>query len=176
MGGTRGVSTSKRALFDPAAPGRLIGAADPVIEAAPIYLMVRLGLHPKNIRTFTAKNIEKDAQGYWLQFRRAKNAMPRRELLGDDIGRKVTEYVDRRSRPKTTQAFWLMSRRVAEKARFEDWRSITPMTLRHTACIGFLREYSGHPERITLVAMRMGCTPRVVQQNYIDLDQWEKTR
>ena len=50
------------------------------------------------------------------------------------------------------------------------------MTLRHTACIGFLREYSGHPERITLVAMRMGCTPRVVQQNYIDLDQWEKTR
>src|SRR3990167_6480820 len=168
MGVTRGVSTSKRALFDPAAPGRLIGAADPVIEAAPIYLMVRLGLHPKNIRTFTAKNIEKDAQGYWLQFRRAKNATPRGGRPQDGIGR--------RSRPKTTQAFWLMSRRVAEKARFEDWRSITPMTLRHTACIGFLREYTGHPERITLVAMRMGCTPRVVQQNYIDLDQWEKTR
>ena len=173
MGGKKGVTTSKRAILDPKVEEKILEAADSTLERPAIWLMMKIGMHPENIVGLEPSNIEHDTQGYWLQYRRVKNDKARRELLPNDIGEALIQFLRRKYRPKTRQAYWEMARRVGLKAGY---KRISPMTLRHTACINFLRQFREHPERMDLVAIRMGCTRGVVMQNYIDLEEWERMR
>lgn len=173
MGGKKGVSTSKRAIFNPKIEEQILEAADPITERPAIYLMLKFGMHPQNVANLSPSNLLKDEQGYWLQYKRVKNENPRRELLSNEVGELLEKFLSRKSRPGTRQAYWDMVQRVGEKAGY---KAISPMTLRHTACINFLRLYSEHHERMDLVAKRMGCTRAVVLQNYLDLDTWEQVK
>lgn len=166
-------SQSKQAIFDPKIQGKLLGAADPETERPAIWLMMRAGMHPQNIVKLKSSNLVHDFQGWWLQYERVKNERMRRELLPNDIGEMLSAWLRGRGRPGTRQAYWVIARRVGLRIGLE---GISPMTLRHTACITFLRELKGHPERLWLVAGRMGCHPETVRQNYLDLAQWEKMR
>jgi integrase len=168
-----GRSTSKRAIFDTKVQEALLTGADPVTELAPIWLMMKTGMHPENLKRLTKNSIEHDEQGWWLQFKRAKNDKPRRELLPDKIGPVIDEWIRRRGRPKTHQGYWDMARRVGLRIGL---KGISPMTLRHTACIIFLRQYRDHTDRLMLIATRMGCSQDIVAKNYIDMDEWERTR
>lgn len=54
----------------------------------------------------------------------------------------------------------------------------SPMTLRHTFAIQELRRMGKMkpqpPDPLALLAQKMGCTKAVAQQNYLDLEQWER--
>jgi integrase len=173
MGGKKGKLTSKRAILDPKIEEQILEAADPITERPAIFLMMKFGMHPKNVANLSLSNLLKDEQGYWLQYKRVKNENPRRELLSTDVGELLEKFLSRKTRPATHQAYWEMVRRVGKKA---GCGSISPMTLRHTACINFLRQYRDHHERMDLVARRMGCTRAVVLQHYLDLDTWERMK
>ena len=174
MGGTKGKSTAKRAILDPVVEQRILDAADPITERPAIWLMMKVGMHPENLIRLAGKNLQLDEQGHWLQFRRAKNDVPRRELLPQDIGEGLVRFLLRRGRPRTHQGYWEMARRIGKRARAGV--EVTPMVLRHTACVNFLRQYRDHTDRLDLVAGRMGCARAIVIQNYLDMEEWERTR
>jgi len=165
--------TSKRAIMDPKVEDKILEAADPLLERPPIWLMMKIGMHPGNIVALDPSNLDKDTQGYWLQYKRVKNENTRRELLPDDIGASLLQFLSRKYRPKTRQAYWEMVRRVGLRAGLKD---ISPMTLRHTACINFLRRFRDHQERMDLIATKMGCAKKVVMQNYLDMEAWERMK
>lgn len=173
MSGRKGITTSKRAILDPKVEENILEVADPALERPAIWLMMKIGMHPSNLTSLGILNIERDEQGWWLQYKRVKNDRPRRELLPDDIGGALNTFLKRPGRPKTRQAYWEMVKRVGRKAHVE---GISPMTLRHTACINFLRKFRDHNDRMDLVAMKMGCAKTVVIQNYLDLEEWERMR
>ena len=164
---------AKRAILDPKKEVELLEAADVVSERPAIWLMMKVGMHPENLLRLKEKNIDQDEQGIWLQFNRVKNAQPRRELLPNAIGNALIDFLLRKDRPKTRQGYWVMTERVGRRIGL---KGISPMTLRHTACVNFLRQYRDHTDRLKLVAVRMGCSERVVIQNYMDMEEWERTR
>jgi hypothetical protein len=63
-----------------------------------------------------------------------------------------------------------LTKRVGDRAGLA---GVSPMTLRHTACLNFLRKNRGHNDRLFLVAAKMGCSVQVVAQNYTDMESWE---
>lgn len=173
MARTTTVSKAKRGILDPKVEEKVLAAADPIMEWPAIWLMMKVGMHPENLVRLRVTNFEKDSQACWLQFKRAKNSKPRREMLPVAVYGRVFAYIARRDRPKTRQGYWDMARRVGEKAGLN---GVSPMTLRHTACLNFLREFRNHPDRFKLIATKMGCSEDIVAQNYIDMEAWERIR
>jgi len=132
----------------------------------PVWLMLRLGLHPADVaKELTFSNGT-------LKWGRAKNKVSRKEAIPDSVAHDLERWLSER-RPYTRQGYNAMVRRLGALQGHPDW---TPMTLRHTACIEFLREYlaKGRYDAIDLVAVRMGCDRNVVAKNYLILDQWKE--
>lgn len=165
--------TRKRAIFNETDQKKVLEAADPETERVAVWLMMMVGMHPTNLIRLKPSNLDHDSQGWWLQYKRVKNDRPRRELLEDAIGEALALYLRRTDRLRSRQGVFLMVRRVGLKSGLG---SLTPMNLRHTACVRFLRQYAGGPAPLDLVAAKMGCTVAVVKQNYIDLEDWERIR
>lgn len=169
---TTGIPEWKRGILDPLVEEKLLAAADPEAERPAIWIMMNCGLHPNNLITLTESSFQHDSSGWWLQFKRAKNARSRRDLLPDDIATSLIAWLARPDRPRTRQGVWKLVRRVGEHAGFEANR-ISPMSLRHTTCIHLLRKFRQHPDRLKLVAIKMGCDEEIVAQNYVDMEEWE---
>lgn len=175
------MGNQKRAIFDPREQERILAAADRVTELPVLWIMLRTGMHPTNLLRLRRGNLVHDAQGWWLEFKRVKNSKARRELLPSEIAGVLSVYLERAGRPKTRTGLFELVKRVGVRIGYDGVERdgirnpyLSPMTLRHTACVNFLRQYHGSPDRLKLVARRMGCSEDVVSQNYLDLEEWER--
>lgn len=161
----------KTAIFDTTEQAALLGACESDNEYIPIWLMMRCGMHPtdvSNARTkFTITN------GF-LMWKRAKNSRPRRELIPDHVLSRLERWL-KQGRKLSRVSYFRLVGRVGERIGHPEY---SPMTLRHTFGLEELRRLMKRdpppPDFISLVAQKMGCSRSVVQQNYIDLDQWER--
>lgn len=126
----------------------------------PVWLMLHLGMHPHDLR----KPLE--YSNGTLKWSRAKTSRNRKEAIPNDVAHDLSVWLAEGKR-YTREGYAKMVRRLGAKQGHPDW---TPMTLRHTACIEFLRKYHD----IDMVAVRMGCDRLIVATDYLILDQWEK--
>jgi len=166
------MGASKRAITDPKDQERLLAAADPEAERPALWLMIHAGMHPENLVRLRRTDLKEDHGGWYLEYRRVKNEKPRRESIPSDVAGALARFLERKGRPETRFGYWRMVGRVGKRAGLP---GISPMTLRHTACVNYLRQYRSHTDRLKLIARRMGCSEDVVVQNYIDLEEWERT-
>ena len=143
------------------------GRGDP--EFVPIWLMMRCGMHPSDISD--AKDIIK-INGQFIEWRRAKNEEPRRELVPKDVMPRLINWL-KKGRKLRRQGYFELVRRVGERVGHPEY---SPMSLRHTFCDEMLEKYKDNPDPIRLVARLMGCSEEVVLDNYLSLDQWKRSK
>lgn len=161
----------KIAIFDPTEQASLLGACESDNEFIPIWLMMRCGMHPSDI---SAARTKFKFNGQFLEWKRAKNSKPRREMIPEDVLPRLRKWL-KSGRKLTRIGYFLLVQRVGGRVGHPEW---SPMTLRHTFGLEELRRFAKQqpppPDFIGLVAKKMGCTRDVVMQNYIDLGQWER--
>ena len=161
----------KTAIFDPVDQAALLGACESENEYIPIWLMMRCGIHPSDIVNARTKFAITNGVLMW---KRAKNSRPRRELIPPQVLPRLVAWM-KKGRKVSRVSYFRIVGRVGERVGHPEY---SPMTLRHTFCLDQIRFYNAMdrppPDFISLIAQKMGCSRTVVQQNYIDLSQWER--
>jgi hypothetical protein len=162
----------KLAIFDEREQAALLGACgESDGEFIPIWLMLRCGMHPSDVSSARNKFA---FNGQFLEWRRAKNSNPRREIVPKDVMPRLQSWMER-GKKLTREGYFQLVRRVGARVGHPEY---SPMTLRHTFGLQELRRFMKMdpppPDFIGLVAKKMGCTREVVMDYYIDLDQWER--
>ena len=160
-----GPKRSNLALFDVAAPNRILAAARDDLDWGIAWCCVREGMHPTNVARLTPKNMDEEG---WLQWIRVKNAAPRRTLVpeADRARLRIFLALDK----PTRKTMWLRMDQLIRRAGFPGGG---PRVLRKTFILNELRRFQGRTDVFLLVAQRAGCTVGVVVQHYLDLEQWE---
>lgn len=160
----------KLAIFSETDQSALLGACESDAEFIPIWLMLRCGMHPCDVGAASSKF---RFNGQFLEWKRAKNAKPRREMVPDDIRPRLERWL-KHGKKLTRFGYFELVRRIGVRV---DHPEYTPMTLRHSFAIHELRALNKKkrppPNIIDLVATKMGCRREVLMQNYLDLLQWE---
>lgn len=166
---------AKAPIYEPERQAAFLAAAAEEGEDAwcETYLMLKHGMHPKNVLSLLPSNVQQKTGEWFLSFKRVKNAKPRSDMLSRDVGPRIAAYVAKRARTKTRQGLFEMVRRVGKRVDIPD---ASPMTLRHTHCVNLIRRHRGDPMCSLLVANNMGCAIDVVMRNYSHLDDWERQR
>ena len=160
----------KLAIFDQKEQAALLGACESDNEFVPIWLMLRCGVHPSDV----SKAREKlRFNGQFIEWKRAKNSKPRREIVPDYVRPRLEAWL-RHGKKLTRVGYYQLVQRIGRRVGHPEY---SPLSLRHTFCLEELRRLMRQspppPDFIALVSQKMGCTREVVQQNYIDLTQWE---
>jgi len=162
--------TKKLAVFDEQDQMRLLGAAESDNEYIPIWLMLRCGMHPSDV-SHAREKIR--FNGQFIEWKRAKNANARREIVPKDIMPRLDRWL-KQGRKLTREGYFQLVRRVSSRIGHPEY---SPQTLRHTFGLQELRKFMKQvpqpPDLISLVAVKMGCRKETVIQYYIDLTQWE---
>jgi integrase len=161
----------KLAIFEEQEQNALLGACqENDNEYIPIWLMLRCGMHPSDISKAKDKF---RFNGQFLEWKRAKNSKPRREIVPKDVMPRLVKWL-KKGRKLTRVGYYQLVQRVGTRVGHPEY---SPMTLRHTFGLQelrkFMRQKPPPPDFIGLVAKKMGCDREVVMQNYIDLTQWE---
>ena len=143
-----------------------------------MYLIIAFGMHPKNLRTLKAGDDKTKGNVITkrgvLEFKRAKNQKPRRELLSEEIAT-VIWHVAKRGKLNVTNTYLQQICKEQGRKAIPKYKTppVSPMTLRHTYILNQLRRHTGRADRIDLVTKGAGCTRDVVMQNYLDYADWE---
>lgn len=161
----------KLAIFNETEQSALLGACESDNEFIPVWLMMRCGMHPHDVSHARDKF---RFNGQFLEWKRAKNTNPRREIIPKDILPRLKRW-HKESRKLTRVGYNHLVHRIGERI---DRPEYSPLNLRHTFGLQELRRFMKMnpppPDFIGLVAQKMGCKRETVQQYYIDLDQWER--
>ncbi len=177
MTGNRQMSDSNkigypsRAVFDIENQELIRRACDNDTERVLIYLMMDLGLHPDNVRKLTRNNLLEGIEGMSMQYRRSKNAQPMSSLIPKEIAEALRAFVKKRKKRSATRNYNRIVHKVGARVGIPE---ISPRWLRKTCCINELRKFRDQPDRMDLVATRMGCRRETVARYYLELDQWER--
>lgn len=163
--------TRKLPIFDKRDQLALLGACEGDNEFVPVWLMMRCGMHPSDVSAASRKITW---NGRFIEWKRAKNAEPRREMIPNDIKMRLEHWMKRG--PKLTrEGYFHLVGRIGDRVGHSDY---SPMTLRHTFAINELRRFNDMPrpppDIFSLVAIKMGCSEKVVKKHYIDLKDWER--
>lgn len=163
--------TAKVAIFTETDQAALLGACETDSEYIPIWLMLRCGMHPSDV---SAAGKKVRWNGPFIEWQRAKNSEPRREMIPVDLRDRLGKWL-KQGRKLTRQGYFELVRRVGSRV---DHPEYSPLTLRHSFGIHELRRFNSMarppPDMIALVAKKMGCTTDTVRGYYIDMDQWER--
>jgi len=159
----------KTAIFETTDQDALLRTCEGDNEFVPTWLMMKCGMHPSDVSCAREKII---INGQFIEYHRAKNAKPRREMVPADVMPRLISWLEHGRKLSRIGYYYLVSRIGARIGHPE----YTPMTLRHTFCIQQLREYADNPDPIRLVSIKMGCSENIVSQNYIDLKDWQKVK
>ena len=161
----------KTAIFDKRDQMALLGACEGDNEFVPVWLMMRCGMHPSDVSAASKKITW---NGRFIEWKRAKNSEPRRELIPKKTAPRLEQWL-KRGRKLTREGYFQMVRRIGERV---DHPEYSPLTLRHTFCLNELRQFNDMPKPppdiFSLVAIKMGCSEKIVKQHYIDLKDWER--
>ncbi|MBU0684453.1 MAG: hypothetical protein ABIE25_09825 [Thermoplasmatota archaeon] len=170
--------TRKKAIFDEKIQRKLLDACSEN-EYIPIFLMLKLGMHPVDVlyrdgRWKVRKNGERiwhdgmKFDGEWLEYRRCKNEQSRRFLIPVEVRPKLVHWM-KYGRRISPDGIAQMVRRVGRRIGVDN---LSPMNLRHTFGIQAFRRYRGRNDAIALVASLMSCKEETARKYYLDLDQW----
>lgn len=160
----------KLAIFDEQEQNALLGACqESDTEFIPIWLMLRCGMHPHDVSQAREKF---RFNGQFLEWKRAKNSKPRREIIPKDIRPRLENWL-KHSKKLTRVGYNQLVHRIAARIGHPEY---SPLSLRHTFGLqelrGFMKQKPPPPDFIALVAQKMGCKRETVMQFYIDLTQW----
>jgi len=163
--------TQKLAIFDEQDQAALLGACEGSDnEYIPIWLMLRCGMHPHDVSNAKDKF---RFNGQFLEWKRAKNAKLRREIVPKDVMPRLERWL-KQGRKLTRVGYNQLVHRMGSRIGHPEY---SPLTLRHTFGLQELRKFMNQspqpPDLIALVAQKMGCKRETVMQFYIDLTQWE---
>lgn len=160
----------KTAIQEESDQSALFSACESDSEFIPIWLMMRCGMHSYDVANAKTKL---SVEGQFLTWKRAKNSRPRREIVPSDVMPRLKWWLAR-GKKLTPRGYNLLAHRIGERTGHPE---CSPMVLRKTFCLQELRRFMKMnpqpPDLIGLVATKMGCDRSVVQENYIDLIQWE---
>jgi integrase len=164
-GNGKGMSTQKIAIVELEVQERILKACKPK-EYIGVYLMLKFGMHPKDL----VRKERLAFDGVWLSWKRAKTGRPRRFPISEDVRPKLAKWLATTTK-KTRQAYWYTCKIVGLRVGIPN---LSPMTLRHTACLNWIREEQakGRTDVIDYVSVLMGATPDAVRRNYIDFEQY----
>lgn len=157
----------KTALFENKDCITFLDNAKTITDQVRSFLMLNYGMHPENLRRLQKdKNITERGV---LEYKRAKNDRPRRELLSKEQAKVIYSVVKRGALKKSNRAYEYM---CEEQGIGIDYSSppISPMTLRHTYVLNMMRRFDFDLE---LVSAKAGCNKSTVIQNYLDLEDWQ---
>lgn len=160
---------TKKAIIDPKRQERFKKACKTDRERILVWLMMDLGMHSQNVSKLSSKNISESGGDLWLDYQRAKNAMQMSAIVPKEIGPTLVQFVN--GKKLCLRQYNNIIHKIGRRIRAPE---TSPMSLRKTCGINELREFRIHPDRLTLVARRMGCTVGTVTQYYLDLHEWEK--
>jgi integrase len=160
----------KLAIFDEQEQNALLGACqESDNEYIPIWLMLRCGMHPHDISKAKDKF---RFNGQFLEWKRAKNSKPRREIIPKDVRPRLEKWL-KHGRKLTRVGYNQLVHRIGARVGHPEY---SPLSLRHTFGLqelrGFMKQRPPPPDFIALVAQKMGCKRETVMQFYIDLTQW----
>ena len=162
--------TQKLAIFEEEIQAALMGSCESDNEYIPIWLMLKCGMHPSDVSQARDKI---RFNGQFIEWKRAKNANPRREIVPKDIVPRLERWL-KQGRKLTRVGYNQLVHRVSSRIGHPEY---SPLTLRHTFGLQELRRFMNQhpqpPDLISLVAVKMGCRKETVIQYYIDLTQWE---
>jgi integrase len=168
----------KMAIFDNEDAKRFLKSARKIDDEIRVFPMLAFGMHPENLRRLKAGDeatkgdkITKDI----LEFKRAKNDYPRRQLLNRDVADVLHKACSR-------GVFRISNRAYEQICEYMghigiptyQTHPVSPHTLRHTYILNCLREYKGQNDAMDLVSVKAGCNKSTVIQNYVDLQDWER--
>lgn len=161
----------KVAIFDNKDAIRFLENARTLTNQIRTFLMLAYGMHPENLRRLKIKNFKIAEENAMLEFKRAKNARPRSEILTRHQAEAIVKAIKRGKLNISNKGYELI---CADQGIFlTDYVTppVSPLTLRHTYILNLLRRFDFDME---LVAVKAGCKVSTVIQNYIDLEDWEK--
>jgi hypothetical protein len=166
-------TTRKVAIFENINVERFLKSALTRDNEVRMYMLVAFGMHPENLRRLEIKkNISENGV---LEFKRAKNDHPRRELLSSEISKVIYDATKRGVFKISNRGYEYICEDIGKRG-IPDYESppVSPLTLRHTFVLNCLREYRNSPDCLDVVASKAGCNKSTVIQNYIDMQDWEK--
>ena len=162
--------TQKLAIFDEQEQKALLGACESDGDFIPVWLMLRCGMHPHDVSKAKDKF---RFNGQFLEWKRAKNAKSRREIIPKDVRPRLEKWL-KQGRKLTRVGYNQLVHRIGARVEHPEY---SPLSLRHTFGLqelrGFMKQRPPPPDFIALVAQKMGCKRETVMQFYIDLKQWE---
>ena len=141
---------------------KLLNACRNAKERGLISLLTITGMHVSTTRTLSRKNLKKQGDRTYIEYRRAKNGRPMRFEIPKTRLPDVLEFID--SRKASRQYYHRIVKEIGTAAGFED---ISPMTLRHSVCCAMLAR-DGNVSLFT-VPQKLGCSLQVVMRNYSQL-------
>jgi integrase len=159
----------KLAIFDETEQAALLGKCESDNEFIPIWLMLKCGMHPHDISKAKDKF---RFNGQFLEWKRAKNSKPRREIIPKDVRPRLDNWL-KHGKKLTRVGYNQLVHRIGAQVGHPEY---SPLSLRHTFGLqelrGFMKQKPPPPDFIALVAQKMGCKRETVMQFYIDLTQW----
>lgn len=156
------------AIFDEAAPTKIIAAARDVLDWGIAWCCVVEGMHPHDVIRLRPGNL--DSQGF-LRWSRAKNRHPRSAMVPEGDRPKMQDFLEHlRKKAPSRQTVHARARALTARAGYAGG----PRVLRKTAILQDLRRQMGRADMLDLVAARAGCKRETVIMYYLDLQQWER--
>ena len=148
---------------------KLLGACRNAKERGLISLLTITGMHISTTGKLSKKNLNRQGDKTYIEYRRLKNDKPMRFEIPKDRLPDVVTFLD--SAKASRQYYHRIVKELGHLAGYED---ISPMTIRHSVCCEMIARDGA--SSIFTVPQRMGCSLDVVIKNYSQLSdsqRWE---
>jgi len=169
----QGKSTNKLAIFDNEDVLEFLNNAKTRTNQVRTFMMVAFGLHPENLRRLKQTDITLTAEMGIIQFKRAKNQTPRRELIPLHQAKAILDVVKRGKLGADNSRFIQICAEQGKTLKRYGTPPVSPMTLRHTAILNIMKANNFD---WFISAEKAGCKPETIRKNYVDLDQYQKIK
>lgn len=141
---------------------KLLAACRTPTERGMISLLTITGMHVSTLEKLSAADLRTSGDRVFVEYRRMKNAKPMRFEIPPDRLEDVRVFLNGKKRSR--QHYHAVVKQVGELAGYP---GISPMTLRHSACISFIKKAGA--ASIFVVPHQMGCSLNIVVRNYAAL-------
>ena len=146
---------------------KLLGACRNAKERGLISLLTITGMHVSTTANLSKKNLNRQGDKTYIEYRRLKNSKPMRFEIPKDRLPDVVTFLE--GTKASRQYYHRIVKELGALAGYED---ISPMTLRHSVCCEMI-ERDGASAVFT-VPQRMGCSLSIVVKNYSQLSDAQR--
>ena len=155
------VGKRKYAVLDESFLPKMIEQCVDDVDRGLVYILNFTGMHGSLLRELTTKNLIRHGDRYYIEWARTKT----NKTMNAQVPKVKLPQIEAflKSKKKTLRHYNYVLKALGEAVGFD---GISTMTFRHGRCIYMLKV---EKRPITEVAQVMGCTVKVVSENYAQM-------